>query len=89
MHNRKLPIAVTRSELDKLVAEIVAEDEYADVEIWEMMLAPAYDAAQTYEDNLIGQIRDLLEQEIEIREIADRLQIPLQQAYGYYKQTRS
>jgi len=87
--NRKLPIAVTRSELDKLVAEIVAEDEYADVEIWEMMLAPAYDAAETYEEDLVGQVRNLLAQGNGIQEIAGRLQIPIQQAYGYYKRIRS
>lgn len=87
--NRKLPIPVTRSELDKLVAEIVAEDEYADVEIWRMILAPAYDAAETYEEDLIGQVRSLLAQGNGIQEIAALLQIPIKQAYGYYKRSRS
>lgn len=87
--NRKLPIAVTRSELDKLVAEIVAEDAYADAEIWEMMLTPAYDAAEAYAEDTIEQVRNLLTQGKGIQEIADRLQIPLQHAYSYYKKIRS
>lgn len=84
--NRNLP--VTCAELDALVAEI-AEMDYADAETWKMLLEPAYESAKAYEEEMIRQIRAMNEQGTQLKEMADRLGIPMKQVYGFLKMIKA
>ncbi|RRJ63900.1 hypothetical protein EHV15_13885 [Paenibacillus oralis] len=84
--NRNLP--VTCAELDALAAEI-AEMDYADAETWKMLLNPAYESAKAYEEEMIRQIRAMNGQGTPLKEMADRLGIPMKQVYGFLKMIKA
>lgn len=80
---------ITRSELDDLVSDIVEADDCADSDTWEMLLAPAYQWAEDQEERVTEQIRVMREQGLQIKEIADQLEIPLTEVYDYLKKIKT
>ncbi|MFD1175868.1 hypothetical protein ACFQ3W_06055 [Paenibacillus puldeungensis] len=80
---------ITRAELNILVSDIVGADEYADSDTWEMLLEPIYQLAEDQEERVTEQIRAMSEQGLQIKEIADRLEIPLTQVYDYLKKIKT
>ncbi|MDR0271415.1 hypothetical protein [Paenibacillus sp.] len=54
--NEGTSLRITCAELDQAVAAVAAADEYADIDIWKSLLAPAYQAAVEREADLIGQV---------------------------------
>ena len=82
-----LPVAC--ADLDAVVAEIAAADEYAHADAWKALLAPCYRSARQQEETVIRTIKSMSGQGMKIKDIADALQIPLKQAYSYLRQSKS
>ncbi|WP_285395873.1 hypothetical protein [Lysinibacillus sp. fls2-241-R2A-57] len=75
-------------ELERIITEIVSADEYADKDLWESLLNPAFQAARRMEDELTKQVLMMSKRGMSIKEIADMLQLPLKEAYGYLKKAK-
>ncbi|MCL1696863.1 hypothetical protein [Lysinibacillus sp. BPa_S21] len=80
---------ITCMELEQVMARIVSADEYADKDLWESLLDPAFQAAQGMEAHLIKQVSEMSKCGMMIKEIAGKLNLPLKEAYGYLKKVKS
>ncbi|WP_160038077.1 MULTISPECIES: hypothetical protein [Paenibacillus] len=81
-------LQVTCDELDGVVHAISNADEYADSDTWKTLLEPAYSYGQEQEDELVRQVRAMNEQGMRIKDIAEKLQVPIKAAYGILKKAR-
>jgi len=79
---------ITCMELERIIEEIVTADEYADKDLWESLLNPAFQAARGMEAELTKQVLIMSKRGMSIKEIADMLQLPLKEAYGYLKKAK-
>ncbi|MGE7915748.1 hypothetical protein [Lysinibacillus xylanilyticus] len=79
---------ITSMELERIITEIVSADNYADKDLWESLLDPAFQAARGMEAELTKQVLMMSQRGMSIKEIADMLQLPLKEAYGYLKKAK-
>ncbi|MGE7690325.1 hypothetical protein ACQKMI_14105 [Lysinibacillus sp. NPDC097214] len=79
---------ITCMELEQFIAGIVSADEYADKDLWESQLDPAFQAALGMETDLIKQVSEISKCGMTIKEIAGKLKLPLKEAYGYLKKAK-
>lgn len=79
---------ITCMELERIITEIVSADEYAGKDLWESLLNPAFQAARGMEAELTQQVLMMSKRGMSIKEIADMLQLPLKEAYGYLKKAK-
>ncbi|WP_341417982.1 hypothetical protein [Paenibacillus filicis] len=84
----RMNVPVASADLDAVVADITAADEYAQEDVWKGLLAPSYRVVRQQEEAVIRTIKSMSGQGMKVKEIADDLQIPLKQAYSYLKQSR-
>ncbi|WP_053483991.1 hypothetical protein [Lysinibacillus sp. FJAT-14745] len=79
---------ITCMELEQLMTRIVSADDYADKDLWESLLDPAFQAAQGMEADLMKQVSEMSKCGMTIKEIAGELKLPLKEAYGYLKKVK-
>ncbi|MFE3576057.1 hypothetical protein [Lysinibacillus sp. NPDC059133] len=79
---------ITCMELEQVMTRIVSADEYADKDLWESLLDPAFQAAQGMEADFIKQVSMMNKCGMSIKEIAGNLKLPLKEAYDYLKKAK-
>lgn len=87
-NNHQSTWKITCMELEQVMTRIVSADEYADKDLWESLLDPAFQTAQSMEADLIKQVSEMSKRGRAIKEIASELKLPLKEVYGYLKKAK-
>ncbi|MEY9979075.1 hypothetical protein [Lysinibacillus sp. RC79] len=87
-NDNQLTCKITCMELEQVMTRIVSANEYADKDLWESLLDPAFQAAQGMEADLIKQVSMMNKCGMAIKEIAGDLKLPLKEAYDYLKKAK-